>query len=265
MTRWCCIAVASAIGLECLGAPSLAAAAALAPADDDDDAYVRTVASEAAGHVKAGRYAQALAVLDRAERDRPHAVFIYVRATIEEQRGNCERAAKLYREFLGHDVPEADAHDALAGEARCREALGLPPIEASGQTPPGDPIADPASDEGDSSIDTSPPPWHTDPVGGVLAVVGAVGLGAGVALLVQSRVDRRAAEGATELQLYDDRSQRATRLNTAGIVTLSVGAALLAGGVLRYAIVARRARRPRVSLAPGWSPLGPAASATLRF
>ncbi len=249
MNRGIHIIVASAMASTTI----LPVAAAVEP--EPDDVYVRDVVSRAAGHVEAGRYDEALAVLDEAERTRPYSVFIYVRATIEERRGDCERAAALYREFLEHEVPDADARDARDGEARCREALGLPASDA----PPDAPT--PTTDE---TFEEPPPPWHTDPLGGVLVVAGVAGVGVGAGLYVQSRVDERAASTATSLQLYDDRSRRAVRLNAAGIATLAIGSALLAGGIVRYALIATRGRR-RIALTPTWTRGGLAVTTTVRF
>lgn len=207
----------------------------------DEAEYVRDVVGRAAAHVEEGRYEQALAVLDRAERERPLPVFVYVRATIEERRGDCERATALYRRFLELDVPAKDADDARRGIARCRgEPVEEParPITSSQSDP--EPV-DPTS-AGPSDV-PPPRPWWTDPWGGALVGVGVLGVGVGAGLLGQSRVDARAADDAASLQTFDDRSRRAIALDRAGIATLAVGSALLLGGMVRYALVGIRPRR----------------------
>lgn len=212
-----------------------------------DAAYVRTVVARVAAHVEARRYERALAVLDDAERTRPHAVFVYVRATIEERRGDCERAAELYLRFLELDVPDDDAEDARRGVARCRgEAPASDPdgpAEASDE-PEAAPVGPaPSSLDPDASDEPPPRPWVADPWGGALIASGVVGVGVGVGLVAQSRSDARATASATSLQTFDELSRRAIRLNAAGIATLAVGSALLLGGVLRYALVGTRPRR----------------------
>lgn len=252
-----------ACSLAVVGRVSIAVAA---PARDEA-AYVRDVVGRAAAHVEAGRYEQALAVLDEAERERPLPVFVYVRATVEERRGDCERASVLYREFLAHDVPEADAEDARQGQARCREALGLPAEDPVVPEPPASEQAGEASDregrdgvdgERGDEVDRGPgdgrePPrsrrWYADPLGGVLMAGGVAGLGVGLGLYVQSRSDARAADDASSLQTFDDRAQRAVRLDRAGIATMAVGGALLVAGAVRYALVGTRDRR-RVAIVP---------------
>lgn len=259
---WVAVAVALAPAPALAGSRVIAFAA---PATEDD--YVRAVVSEVAAHMEAGRNDKALAVLDAAERERPHVVFIYTRATIEELRGNCEQAAALYRQFLDHGVPPADAADARRGEDRCRAILGLPPIERD------DDEAD-RPREPDESTETTeliveppppPPPWHTDPWGGVLVFGGVAGLGAGIGLYVQSRADERATEEAVDLQSFDERSRRAERLNAAGIATMAVGSALIVGGVVRYALVGTRARRRRVAVGFGGGSRGASARVVWRF
>lgn len=249
--------LALALGL----APRAPAWAAPPP---DEAEYVRDVVGRAAAHVEAGRHDRALAVLDEAERERPLPVFVYVRATVEERRGDCERAIVLYREFLEHDVPAADAEDARQGQARCHEALGLPPEDDGGaQTPAGDDAGGEVDrkaggeldrDAGDEARDALDPPvsrrWYADPLGGVLMAVGVVGVGVGLGLYGRSRAHARAADSAANLQTFDERAQRAVRLDRAGIATMAVGGALLVAGVVRYAVVGTRDRR-RVAIVPG--------------
>lgn len=238
--------------------------ATAAPARDEA-AYVRDVVGRAAAHVEAGRYEQALAVLDEAERERPLPVFVYVRATVEERRGRCEQAMALYRDFLAHDVPQADAEDARRGQARCRAALGLPAEDAVVAEPPaGDDTGGEVEPDAPDGIerDTDPAPaaaddrepprarrWYADPLGGALMAGGVVGLGVGIGLSAQSRADARAADDAASLQTFDDRAQRAIRLDRAGIATMAVGGALLVAGAVRYAVVGTRDRR-RVAIVP---------------
>lgn len=224
--------------------PLLAAGPSAAPREDEDE-YVRRVVGRAAAHVDAERYDEALAVLDEAERERPLPVFVYVRATIEERRGSCERAAELYREFLEHEVPEADAEEARRGVLRCRPELG--------GDAPGREVSTGAEASTPEEPERPPRPWSADPLGASLVIAGVAGMGVGLGLYAQSRADERAARSASTLQTFEDASRRAVALNRAGIATLVVGSALLAGGAVRYAIVGTRARR-RARATAAWIP-----------
>jgi tetratricopeptide (TPR) repeat protein len=256
-----------------LGVVTRVPAVAAAPARGEAE-YVRDVVGRAAAHVEAGRYEQALAVLDEAERARPLPVFVYVRATVEERRGDCERAIVLYREFLEHEVPQADAEDARQGQARCRRTLGLPSEDSVAvDTPEGDDVDRSAGAQtdrgaGDDGSDEVEPPvsrrWYADPLGGVLMAGGVVGLGVGLGLYGQSRAEARAADDASDLQTFDDRAQRAVRLDRAGIATMAVGGALLVAGAVRYALVGTRDRR-RVAIAPAGLRRGGIVQVTARF
>jgi hypothetical protein len=230
------------------------APARAAPTADEAE-YVRDVVGRAAAHVERGRFEPALAVLDEAERTRPLPVFVYVRATIEERRGDCARAVSLYRRFLELDVADEDAEDARRGMTRCGEGPAPPVDEAMPADPRDvDPTPAPAASSSPDTPPATPPrPWWTDPLGGALVATGVVGVGTGAALLGQSRADVRAASDATSLQRFDDRSRRALVLDRAGIVTIAIGSALLLGGAVRWAVVGTRFRRHAIAqrLGPG--------------
>ena len=236
-----------------------------APAAEEAE-YVRDVVGRAAAHVEAGRYDEALAVLDQAERERPLPVFVYVRATIEERRGDCERAIALYQRFLEHDVAEEDAEDARRGVARCRGEPGVvsePDASPAGSGSPEPAVGEPASEP--ASHDAPPPrPWYADPTGDALAFTGVVGLAVGFGMFAQSRVDAHAAADAGSLQTFDDRSRRAVTLDRAGLATIAVGSALVLGGVIRWVLVGTRERR-RVAIVPGTLRHGGIVQVTARF
>jgi hypothetical protein len=260
MRRLLTIATLAAALCVAARAPALAA-----PSTDDAD-YVRDVVGRAAAHVEAGRYDEALAVLDQAEHERSLPVFVYVRATIEERRGDCERAVALYREFLELEVAAEDAEDARQGVTRCGgepepEPVSPPDPVLPDPAPVDEPVSEPASP-------AAPPPrrWYADPTGDVLVAAGVVGLGVGFGLFGQSRADARAAADAGSLQTFDDRSHRAVTLDRAGLATIAVGSALVLGGAIRWAVVGTRDRdRRRVAIVPGGSRRGAIVQLTAWF
>lgn len=224
----------------------------VAAAAPDESAFVRDTVARAAAEVEKGRYEAALQILSDAERREPKPVFVFVRATIEEKRGNCEAAIDLYERFLDLGAPEADADEAQDGIARCRDAVpppkpGPPPTTAPKTQPP----------------EQTQRRWHLDPLAGVLLFTGVAGLGTGLGLYVQSRSDERAANDADSLDDYENKAQRARTFNAAGITMLGVGSALIVGAVVRYTLVATRERRTRVAV--GWGGQYPTLGVRARF
>ncbi|MCH9685086.1 MAG: hypothetical protein K0V04_26855 [Deltaproteobacteria bacterium] len=251
-----------AVGMVLWLALMTSAAADARGASPTSEERVRSAAHRAATLVREGRYEAALQVLDDAEREDRDPVFIYVRAMVEERRGDCDRAVAGYRQFLNLDVPPQEAHDARAGIVRCGE---VPPAVVDDA-----PVAEPASAPTEEAPPATAAPaptdqprrWYADPLGGVLLGGGVVGVGTGVGLLVQARVDSRGSTNASTLPEYERRSDRAVVFNRAGIITLGVGGALIAGAIVRYAIVGRRQKRrvqPTVTVGPGhagWAVVG---------
>ncbi len=230
----------------------------MAVVSPEDDAFVRDTVARAAAEVDKGRYEAALQILSDAEKRRPHAVYVFVRATIEERRGNCRAAIDLYEHFLQFGVPEADAEEARLGISRCREAL---PSSPTGPETTPTQTSDPSPEPEDP--DAAKRRWHLDPLGGALLLTGVAGLGTGLGLYVQSRSDERAANDADTLEAYEAKGQRARRFNAAGIAMLGVGSALIVGAIVRYTLVATSERRAQVAI--GWGRDLPTLGVRARF
>lgn len=213
----------------------------LAPSASDvsDDAYVREVARRVATHMEAEHYAAALREIEAAESTRPLSDFVFMRALVEEERGNCRAAVPLYDRFLESGPLPKDAEAARAGRIRCGAEAepGPEPTPVSPHDPPP----------------PTPKPWYGDPVGGTLVIGGTVALGAGLGLFVQARADERAAERADTLAAHERLGDRASKLGIAAVSVLATGGALVVGGVIRYVVVARRGGRGarKVAIGPG--------------
>lgn len=204
---------------------ALVVLAPAAPAPSDDQ-YVRAVAQRVAEAMHEEKYALALAEIEKAERERPLPDFVFMRAKVEETRGNCVAAVSLYGRFLETDPKREDAEAARAGRERCG-------------------ADDEDEDAAPALPDVAPPsprPWYADPIGGALVIGGTVAIGAGLGLFVQARADERSGERADALEDYERLGARSRKLGIAAASVLAAGGALVLGGVIRYAIVGRRNR-----------------------
>ncbi|MEM6995184.1 MAG: hypothetical protein AAF721_32025, partial [Myxococcota bacterium] len=125
----------------------------------------------------------------------------------------------------------------------CREVLGEPEPEPEPEPDPDpepdlDPI--PPGDEQPEPEKRPRPAWARDVAGGVLVGTGAFATVAGVGFYAGSfsmARDREESEAD-----FEGRAQRVRNTAAVGITLMAVGGALVVGGIVRYAIVARRAK-----------------------
>jgi hypothetical protein len=200
-----------------------------AEGDTSDDAFVRAVAQRVAEVMHDEKYAAALAEIEKAERERPLPDFVFMRAKVEETRGNCVAAVSLYGRFLETEPRREDAEAARAGRARC----GAKDDGATSNPAPA-PV---------SAVERPERPWYADPGGGALVIGGTVAIGVGLGLFVQARADERSAERADTLEQHERLGDRSRKLGIAAVSVLAAGGALVLGGVVRYVVVGRRARK----------------------
>ena len=157
------------------------------------------------------------------------------RARIELDAGDCE-AADALADALEDRTPKSGALPSL------RESVGecrAPPAPEDPPAPPPPQVAPPPV----TDTPDRPRRWIADPYGGVLFSVGIASAAVGGALLGVARRRFAAAGDLRDEAAYERATNRAVNLNTSGIVVLSVGGALIAASVIRYAVVARRLRK----------------------
>jgi tetratricopeptide (TPR) repeat protein len=177
-----------------------------------------------------GRFQEAIDLLQEARRVRPEPVLLYDIGRAYEALGSSTQAADAYATYL---LEEPSAPDRRAIEIRIEtlrahanelerarqapappEAKPLPP-EAPASAPPA---AAPASD-GLGAV-----PW-------VVAGVGVLGLGAGVALGLAAQSRHRSAVDEPSQAAAQREQDRAETLATGSTVALLAGAAIAAGGI----------------------------------
>lgn len=189
----------------------------------------------------------------------PKPMLLYPWAQAERSRGDCAAAVELYRRFLASDPAAELATVATENMERCQEQLDEAAAEDDDEVVA---IIDDDDDTEDEIVEEDPieeapqpqpvaapteednPPkakaWYLDPVGGALAGVGLVGVGAGVGLLAVASSKAKGASDQDSHTGYRGEVDGATSLRNGGAAALSIGAALLVGGAVRYALVARK-------------------------
>jgi hypothetical protein len=206
-----------------------------------------------------GRYEDAARILERAYAVEPDPALLFAWAQAERYAGHCDVAVPLYRAYL-EDEPPADVR-ALAREAI--EACGEDPDhtaepEPEPKRPEPEPVVAPLPEP---EPEPEPPPRHRtaarDPWGHALTWPGLALAGVGAGLLGEAHRRRAAGEGAPDEQAYRDALQGAPVLSRVGIGLLVGGGALLAAGVIRFAVVAAQGRGDAGASAPAAASASP--------
>lgn len=199
-----------------------------------------------------GHYEEAIAELREGLAIDPQPDILYALGQAERKRGDCAHAIEHYQSCLALVNDPAAAAAIKVQIERCQVSSGTrepfdvepwPRDSAAGKPPTPDAVAlTPAAVT--TPAPATPPPsersWARDPLGASAVALGLGGIVAGGALVgvAKARLD---VSGDSYQQYSDARGWSAVWAG--GIVSLSLGGALVALGVIRYAVVARRAHR----------------------
>jgi hypothetical protein len=169
---------------------------------------------------------------------RPQTLFAWAQA--ERLSGDCPSAMVLYRQFLDGEPTEVQAEAARQALLRCERSLASRPVEE-----PEPAVPPPVAPVEPRAITAAPPPkaapapapragrrFYQDPLGDALVGGGLVAATVGVVLLATGE----SPDGATTYGEFAERRDRRLNRQRAGAVALGVGAALVAGGVIRWAL-----------------------------
>ena len=171
----------------------------------------------------------------------PAGFLLYSWAQAERYAERCDKAITLFERFLATAPPDDEAAKARKSIVECG---GIPPAEAP--TPPPARLDPPDEPAPESPPPREPPPPRPPRVGFIVGLsvagVGALTGAAGALLLANGTRLRDTAPDASTQQAYLDQLDRGDRRQVGGIALVSVGAALLVGGVVT-AIVTSRKRR----------------------
>jgi hypothetical protein len=216
--------------------PSPASPSATAQADAD-----RLVA-QAAAHFEAGRLAASLDAFRRAHALVRDPKLLFAMAKLEVELGDCASAIEHLRQFLALDPGPRATEAARKESAACgAESTSAPAAPSAPVAAPPDPSSPPeplaaAPRREPAILHAAAParsPWFRDTAGNVLVGAGGVSLLAGGAFWALSwhGANASASTEAENTRLAD----RASDFRLAAIISGGVGAALVVGGILRYA------------------------------
>lgn len=191
----------------------------------------------------------------------PRDDFYYALANIAGARGDCKDEIRYYERYFeeigyegGDYVAERYAKPVKRATDRLEECRAQVPDPVV-TDPPADPTeteieteTDPAEDpEGaEPTYDDEHPPkrrWITDPWGGVLVAGGVAAVGGGATAMILGQGRYTDATMAGSEQNFVDEARAGRRTHGIGIGLTVLGSAAIIGGVIRYALVARRNRR----------------------
>jgi hypothetical protein len=201
------------------------------PNQVDADLHV-SAATEA---YQAGEFERAATEIQAAYELSPSPDLLFPWAQAERQSGDCSAAIKLYARYLAADPGETTADLARDQIENCVVALE----------------DERAAERAAVRVETSRAmekdrSWIRDPVGGALVGGGVVFMGAGVGMMIGGRsmmIDALESDHAN----YASEADRAVTVDRLGIAGLSVGVALVAGGIVRYVLVHRRDQREQTA------------------
>ena len=159
--------------------------------------------------------------------------LLYALGQLARLRGDCDRARERFTAYLATNPSEKSAKETRVNMERCT------PAEPEAAAPPPEPK--PPIDTTPPVIDQPPPPKpRPDGLGIGLTTAGSVLAVVGVGLFGGSFVERNRAEDEPAADDFERRVKRSTAEYWSGVALMSVGGALLVGGIVRLVLVRKR-------------------------
>jgi hypothetical protein len=217
----------------------LSLALAAPPAGDAPEIPAEITDASARSHFSAGMtawlaedYATAQRELEAAYASQSVPLLLYSLGQLARLQGDCERAREHFLAYLATNPPPRAAEDTRANLARCDTG----PV-ATVEPPPPEPVT---VDDPPTAVE--PPRARVDGLGLGLTIGGAVLAATGAALLGTAFARQRSAEDQASVDDFERGVRGAKAQYWSGVALMSVGGAILIGGVVRLAIAGRKAR-----------------------
>ncbi len=221
------------------------------PSTVDDAVSARALREDADTAVKRGDYERAEALSRRAQQLDPREDFVYSLGTIAGAKGDCEAQKRLFQEYfdqIGYDGSEYVDDRYGKGVKLALEQMEMcepSPAQPSPQVPtPAVAEPEPATVSAAADNGRERQSWLADPIGAASMAGGIAVAAGGTAAVVLGTLRHRAAREAGSEQGFADDQRNGQTIRGIGIGLIVVGGAAIVGGVVRYALVARRGRAP---------------------
>jgi len=195
---------------------------------------------------------------------------LFAWAQSERKQGDCTKASELYAKLLDSKLPaenksvvqgqldeckrileDEQNKESAAERARIDQARAHQPRDEA-YKPPAPPTASPPSPAAvdatpaaparspDMTIHTTPTEpassaWYTDPAGDALTGLGIVGVAFGGVMLMSASSASSDSKSAATYDQFKALDDKAKSRGAIGVIAGGVGAALILGGVIRYA------------------------------
>jgi hypothetical protein len=224
-------------------------------ADESPAAKGREHYRKAISEYGAKEYEAAIADFRDAYAYDPRPEVLYAWAQAERLSGDCPSAIVLYKRFLDGGAIGAQADAARANQEKCEQALATRPVEEEQPAPKPKPapivvVAAPAVKRAPKTR-RAHVAWWKDPLGDGLVAGGAVALAIGLGYLSAADDAQSAAAHASTYDQYAAEIAAAGSHRTVGAVSLSIGAAIVAGGVVRWVYASRHGEIITITPATG--------------
>ncbi len=218
-----------------------------AHADAPDDA--KKLADEGTKQFNVQQYAKAAELYQQAYLLDPKPGYLYATGQAQRLGGMCDKALLTYDAYLRTNPGDAERAKTETNIERCKQDLKQrdAAVQATQLAPPPEVPPPPAAPVPVEPAPAPVPAAKSYVIGHLLVGAGAVALGGGVYLFQVGRSAISEHNGAPTYQAFldsRDAMDAAEQKQALGVVAMTAGAALVAGGVVYYALHARGGEAP---------------------